>query len=61
MSLLDSSYENFTVLNKIVTDDGYGGVTTVWTTGATIKGNACGTGNGRNINIQIRCQKEHIA
>ena len=38
MSLLDSSYENFTVLNKIVTDDGYGGITTVWTAGATIKG-----------------------
>lgn len=38
MSLLENAYEDFTVVNKTVTDDGYGGVTTVWTDGATIKG-----------------------
>lgn len=38
MSLLDSAYEDFTVLNKSVIDDGYGGVTTNWTDGAKIKG-----------------------
>ena len=38
MSLLENSYEDFTVLNKSVIDDGYGGVTTTWTDGATIKG-----------------------
>lgn len=38
MSLLDNAYEDFTVLNKSVVDDGYGGTTTVWTDGATIKG-----------------------
>ena len=38
MSLLENAYEDFTVLNKAVIDDGYGGVTTEWTDGATIKG-----------------------
>ena len=38
MSLLDSAFENFTIINKTVVDDGYGGTTTVWTDGATIKG-----------------------
>lgn len=38
MSLLDNAYEDFTILNKSVVDDGYGGVTTAWTDGATIKG-----------------------
>lgn len=38
MSLLESAYEDFTVINKTVTDDGYGGTTTVWTDGTTIKG-----------------------
>lgn len=38
MGLLESSYEDFTVLNKIVIDDGYGSVTTVWANGASIKG-----------------------
>ena len=38
MSLLDEAYEDFTVVNKAVVDDGYGGTTTVWTDGATIKG-----------------------
>lgn len=38
MSLLDSAYEDFTIINKSVIDDGYGGVTTAWVDGATIKG-----------------------
>lgn len=38
MSLLDSTYEDFTIINKSVIDDGYGGVTTAWVDGATIKG-----------------------
>lgn len=38
MSLLENAYEDFTILNKSIVDDGYGGVTTVWTVGATIKG-----------------------
>ena len=38
MSLLDNAFENFTIVNKSVVDDGYGGVTTTWTDGATIKG-----------------------
>lgn len=38
MSLLDNAYEDFTVLNKSIIDDGYGGVETEWTDGATIKG-----------------------
>ena len=38
MSLLESAYEDFTILNKSIVDDGYGGTTTTWTDGATIKG-----------------------
>ena len=38
MSLLEEAYEDFTILNKAVVDDGYGGVTTNWTDGAKIKG-----------------------
>lgn len=38
MSLLENAYEDFTVVNKTVVSDGYGGVTTVWVDGATIKG-----------------------
>ena len=38
MSLLDNAYEDFTILNKSIIDDGYGGTTVVWTDGATIKG-----------------------
>lgn len=38
MSLLENAYEDFTVLNKSVVDDGYGGVVTEWSDGATIKG-----------------------
>lgn len=38
MSLLENAYEDFTVVNKAIVDDGYGATTTVWTDGATIKG-----------------------
>ena len=38
MSLLDSAYEPFTIINKTVVDDGYGGVDTVYVDGATIQG-----------------------
>ena len=38
MSLLEDAYEDFTVINKIVESDGYGGTTTVWKDGAPIKG-----------------------
>ena len=38
MSLLDNAMENFTVINKTIGPDGYGGTATVWTEGATIKG-----------------------
>lgn len=38
MSLLDSAYEDFTIINKSVVDDGYGGTTVVWTDGARIAG-----------------------
>lgn len=38
MSLLDEAMEDFTIINKSVIDDGYGGTTTAWTDGATIKG-----------------------
>ena len=38
MSLLENAYEDFTIINKSIIDDGYGGTTTVWKDGATIKG-----------------------
>ena len=38
MSLLENAYEGFTILNKSIVDDGYGGIATVWTDGATIQG-----------------------
>ena len=38
MSLLDDAFTSFTVINKAVVDDGYGGTTTTWTDGATIQG-----------------------
>ena len=38
MSLLEEAMEDFTVLNKAVISDGYGGTETVWTEGVTIKG-----------------------
>lgn len=37
MSLLDLYYEDFVMQDKTTTDDGYGGYTTVWTDGATIR------------------------
>ena len=38
MSLLENAYEDFTVIDKTVVADGYGGTTTVWKDGVTIKG-----------------------
>lgn len=38
MSLLDANFEKLTIINKSVVDDGYGGVTTQWTDGASIAG-----------------------
>lgn len=38
MSLLDEAFESFTIINKTVVDDGYGGVETVWIDGAEIQG-----------------------
>lgn len=38
MSLLESAYEDFTIINKTIEDDGYGGTTIVWKDGAKIKG-----------------------
>ena len=38
MSLLTEAYEPLIVMNKSVVPDGYGGVTTVYTEGAEIKG-----------------------
>ena len=38
MSLLEEAFESFTIVNQAQVDDGYGGVTTVWTDGASIKG-----------------------
>ena len=37
MSLLDSAFEDVTIVDKATSDDGYGGVTTTWQDGATIK------------------------
>lgn len=38
MSLLHEAMEQFIIMNKSSVNDGYGGVTTVWTEGATING-----------------------
>lgn len=38
MSLLDSAFEEFTILDRITVDDGYGGVVTRWVDGANIVG-----------------------
>lgn len=38
MSLLENAYENFTIINKRMVDDGYGGVKPQWEDGPTIKG-----------------------
>lgn len=38
MSLLDEAFESFTIMDKVTSDDGYGGVVTEWAEGATISG-----------------------
>lgn len=38
MSLLEQAYEDYIILNKVKTDDGYGGYVTTWSEGATISG-----------------------
>ena len=38
MSLLDNAYEPFTIINKVVVDDGLGGTETRWVDGAKIDG-----------------------
>lgn len=38
MSLLEEAFEEFTVVNKSMVDDGYGGVITEWTDGAVVRG-----------------------
>lgn len=38
MSLLDEAFEDFLILNKVRSDDGYGGTITAWVPGATIQG-----------------------
>lgn len=38
MSLLDEAYENYVMVNKITTDDGYGGYSVSWQDGANIQG-----------------------
>lgn len=37
MSLLDNALESFTIINKTLVDDGYGGTVPRWTDGVTIK------------------------
>lgn len=38
MSLLEQAFEKYTILNKSIIGDGYGGTVTVWTDGAEIDG-----------------------
>lgn len=38
MSLLDEAYEEYTLLDKVRTDDGYGGFVTEWKNGITFQG-----------------------
>lgn len=38
MSLLDSAFEDFVIVNKTLIPDGYGGVITTWIDGAYIRG-----------------------
>lgn len=38
MSLLEKAYEDYTLLDKVRTEDGYGGFDVSWKEGATIKG-----------------------
>ena len=67
MSLLDEAFEEFKFMNKAVVDDGYGGRTTTWTEGATIKGamvyNASETTQiaealGNKSNYTFTCRKD---
>lgn len=37
MTLLDATAKDFVIMNKITQPDGYGGYTTAWTEGATIR------------------------
>lgn len=37
MSLLDECMEDFTIMNRLVVDDSYGGTKTIWEAGATIQ------------------------
>lgn len=38
MSLLEEAYEQFTILNKITENDGYGGLVVTWQDGASFLG-----------------------
>ena len=38
MSLMEDALEDFTIINKVTSPDGYGGVNTDWVDGALIKG-----------------------
>ena len=38
MSLLENAFETFTIINKVVVSDGYGGTQVAWTDGAPIQG-----------------------
>ena len=38
MSLLEEAFEDFTIIDRVTVDDGYGGVVTEWVDGATIQG-----------------------
>lgn len=38
MSLLDEAFEPFKILDRVTSDDGYGGVVTEWVDGAGING-----------------------
>ena len=37
MSLLDDAFEPFVMLDRVTTEDGYGGIITSWTEGATFQ------------------------
>lgn len=56
MSLLSEAMTDFTILDKTTTPDGYGGVVTTWTDGATIKAAVV---LDNSINAQ-RAQKEGV-
>ena len=38
MSLLDEAFEEFTIIDRVTEDDGYGGVVITWQDGAKIQG-----------------------